>query len=276
MDENNEQNSPDLSAEEELELQKLRMKAKFGSVFGGSESLSPEMELEWLKQVESFEDAYSSMKRVTVREILGDLIIKNPEEIPEDQLDKELDDLLDKMSEKGVDLDIICETPAIDIYNFIINELLPHETDDLSGTGFTTHFIYEEFHPNAEHDITHLVEDFLRDFCSVDYYDHIIYNLDKQVYDSKGNLIPREEMLERIRPFGESFEKPKIKEWEVKKLLINEDKTEAEFDVFVKYNVKSRDTRAKTIFSGLASFMLIKDDMDYWGIRKFSIPGLVV
>jgi len=51
MDENNEQNNPELSAEEELELQKLRMKAKFGSVFGGSENLSPEMELEWLKHI---------------------------------------------------------------------------------------------------------------------------------------------------------------------------------------------------------------------------------
>jgi hypothetical protein len=277
MDENNEQINPELSAEEEVELQKLRMKAKFGSFFGGSsESLPPEAELAWLKHIESFEDAYSSMKRKTVREILGDLEIKRPEEIPADQLDNELNELLDKMAEKGVALDILCETPAEVILNFIIDELLPYETDDMSGTGFTTHFTYEEFHPNAEYDINHLTDNFVTGLCSIDFYDHIKYHLNEEVDYINDTKISRDETIEKIRPFGEAFEKPKINKWEVKKLLINDEKTEAEFDVFVKYTVKSRDNGTKTVFSGLASFILVKDDMDYWGIRKFSIPGLVL
>jgi hypothetical protein len=277
MDENNEQNNPELSAEEELELQKLRMKAKFGSFFGGSsESLPPEAELEWLKHIESFEDAYSSMKRITVREILGDLEVKKPENMTPDQQDKELYELLDKMAEKGVALDILCETPADVIFDFIIDELLPYETDDMRGTGFTTHFTYEEFHPNAEYDINHLTEDFVTGLCSIDFYDYIKYKMNHEVDYNNGTIISQDEMIEKIRPFGEAFEKPKINKWEVKKLLINEDKTEAEFDVFVKYTVKSRDTGTKTVFSGLAGFVLVKDDMDYWGIRKFNIPGLVL
>jgi hypothetical protein len=277
MDENNEHNNPELSPEEELELQKLRMKAKFGSFFGGSsESLPPEAELEWLRHIEKFEDAYSSMKRLTVGEILGDLVIEKPQGIPEDQLEKELYDLLDKMAEKGIALDILCETPADVIFNFIIDELLPYETDDMRGTGFTTHFTYEEFHPNAEYDINHVVEDFITGLCSIEFYDHIKYNLNDQVHDNRGVLISRDEMIEKIRPFGEAFEKPKIKQWEINKLLINEDKTEAEFGVSVKYTVKSRDTGKNTVFSGIASFGVVKDDMDYWGIRKFCIPGLVV
>ena len=276
MDENNEHNNPELSPEEELELQKLRMKAKFGSTVGGSENLPPEIELEWLKNIEKFEDASGSMKRVPVREILDGMIIKNPEDIPADQLQKELDDLLKKMAEKGIVLDILAKTPPIDIYNFIINELLPQVTDDMSGTGFTTYFIYEEFHPNAAYDINQLTEDFITGLSNIGIYEHIRYYLNNQVYDKNGVLISRDEMVEKIKPFGEAFEKPKIKQWEIKKLLINEDKTEAEFDVSVKYTVKSRDTGKNTVFRGIASFELVKDDMDYWGIRKFCIPGLVV
>jgi hypothetical protein len=277
MDEENEHNNPDLSAEEELELQKLRMKAKFGSFFGeSSESLPPEAELEWLKHIESFEDAYSSMKRITVREILGDLEVKKPENMTPDQQDKELYDLLDKMAEKGVALDILCETPADVIFDFIIDELLPYETDDMRGTGFTTHFTYEEFHPNAEYDINHLTDDFVTGLCSIDFYDHIKYHLNDEVDYNNGTRLSRYEMIEKIRPFGEAFEKPEINKWEVKKLLINDEKTEAEFDVFVKYTVKSRDNGTKTVFSGLASFLLVKDDMDYWGIKMFCIPGLTI
>jgi hypothetical protein len=277
MDKNNEQNQPSLSPEEELELQKLRMKAKFGSLFGGSSgSLPPEAELEWLKHIEKFEDVYGSEKRITVREILGDLVIEKPQGLAEDQLDKELHDLLDKMAERGIALDILCETPADVIFDFIINELLPYETDDMRGTGFTTHFTYEEFHPNAEYDIDHVVDDFVTGLCSIEFYDHIKYYLNDQVCDHKDVMISREEMMEKIKPFGEAFEKPNIKQWEVKKLEINDEKTEAEFDVDLKYTVKSKDTGKNTVFSGIASFLVVKDDLDYWGIRKFSIPGLVV
>jgi len=276
MTENTNANSLELTPEDEIDLQKLRMKAKFGCTFGSSETLPPEIELQWLKNIEKFEDTCDNRKTVTVREILGDLKIKDPADIPKAELENALNDLLEKMSEKGISLDILADTPAIDIYNFIVNELLVYETEDMRGTGFTTHFCYEEFHPNDKYDINRLVEDFITGLCSMQLYDHLIYNLSDLVCDKNGIFVNREEIKERIRPFSEAYEDPEIKEWEIMKLDINHEKTEAEMDLYISYSIKSKDNGSNSIFSGLSNFILLKDDLRYWGISKFTIPGLSI
>ena len=274
MTENIDPNSLELSPEEEVDLQKLRMKAKFGRTFDSSEKLPTAIELQWLKNIEMFEDICDNRKTVTVRDILGDLKIKDPAGIPKAELENCLNDLLEKMSEKGILLDILADPPVIDIYNFIVNELLDFETEDMRGTGFRTHFCFEDFHPNDKYDINHLVEDFISGLSSMQLFEHLMYHLSDQVCDKNGIFVNREVIKERIRPFSEAYEDPEIKEWEIKKLDINDEKTEAELDLYIRYSVKSKDNGSHSIFSGLSNFILIKDDLGYWGIRKFNIPGL--
>ena len=55
---------------------------------------------------------------------------------------------------------------------------------------------------------------------------------------------------------------------------INDEKTDAVFKAFISYTVSTRESKDIHRFEGNSSFELKRDDLGYWGICKFSIPGL--
>ena len=263
-----------LTIEEQLELQKLRMKAKFGSLCESQNNMNAKAELAWLQHIEKFEDAINGNCKVSVKEVLGELKIKPFAEIPKEKLENELDELLNKMASKGIDLSILAETPASDIYNFITNELLDYEMDDMRGTGYTTHFTYEDFHPNDKYDIERTIENWITGLCSIEFYEHIEIELFDEVETLEGHKLTRKEMMNSIRPFGEYYENIKIKEQAEGYFTINDEKTDAVFKAFISYTVSTRESKDIHRFEGNSSFELKRDDLGYWGICKFSIPGL--
>jgi len=52
------------------------------------------------------------------------------------------------------------------LYRFITEELFKEELDDIKIEGMTHHYIYEEFHPNHEHDIKNRCKEFLDEFLN--------------------------------------------------------------------------------------------------------------
>jgi hypothetical protein len=132
-EENNDKKPDELSIEEQLELQKIRMKAKFGNMMNSSGELGPKAELQWLQQIEKFEDAISGRKMVKVREVLKDIKIKPLNKISKEELEEELNELLNEMELYKVSLSILAETPPENVYKFIVDELLDYEMEDMRG-----------------------------------------------------------------------------------------------------------------------------------------------
>lgn len=274
MNDHHEENDPNLSAEEELELQKLRMKAMFGAEIGGLGKLPPDMELEWLKQIEKFEDLHKNPKMVKIEEVLNDVEIKRPEELSAEETEVELKKIIEIMSERGIQLDYLEGTPATDIYSFIVNEFLPYEMDDMRGIGFTNCFSYEDFHPNVEYDINHTAEDTVRFICHSDYETFLQHNFAEEVINKEGQFISRDDFMIKLRSFMQAYDSIQINEWTVKSTVINDNKNKAELTVSLNFNLISEDKNLNEEFAGDAFFSLIYSEFDYWLIQRSEIPGI--
>ena len=134
----------------ENELLKLKLQAQFGAKLGEGETLPPEIENEFLKNVFAFEQNLGDYTPIKVVELLGSPDFKKAAELDEASLKIEYDRLIELLNEKSMAVDFIRPRNDRFMYQFITEELFDHETDN-SMPGMTMNFIYEEFH--ADHDL---------------------------------------------------------------------------------------------------------------------------
>jgi len=123
--------------------------------------MEPEIEGDFLNYVEEFERQYQSAKRATVRERAGSPDVKPLSELTSEELDSALFLLLKRLEAHSIEVDFLCEVEPAEQYRFLTEELLNEEMDDIRIPGMTSHFIYEEFHPNAEYDAKSAAEMFV-------------------------------------------------------------------------------------------------------------------
>ena len=148
------ENAEDEALKFENELEKLKMKAELGaSFFEGNADLPPEIEAQWLKNVRAYEENYENMKPQKIRDVLGDPTLIPVSEISDENIEAELERMKELMGSKGIILDHDKEVPMKELYRFIVDEMMDHETDMFDMPGWQTHIIYEEFYPNHEKDI---------------------------------------------------------------------------------------------------------------------------
>src|SRR4051812_28178095 len=104
----------------ENQILRLKMQAESGAFFGHEDhELPPEVENDFLKQVQAFEDAWQHVKQVTVHELLGRPAHKPANMLTDAQLEKELQKLFDLMEAHDVYLDMIGTYDSRIIYRFI-------------------------------------------------------------------------------------------------------------------------------------------------------------
>ena len=127
---------------------------RYGMQFGeyGSQ-LSPAVETEWLDDMTEFESQFENAKQISVREKMGNPTIKPLVDIPDSELNNELNNLLELLYQNNIVVDFIHPPDDREIYRFITEELLNEITDDIHISGWFCHFIYEDFYPNDEDDI---------------------------------------------------------------------------------------------------------------------------
>ncbi len=188
------------------EAKKKEMEEKFGAAFGGtSEKLPPEIESQWLHNIEEFERQHENAKMISVREFVGNPSFKPLNEIIEEDLSQELDSVLDFLSDHGINVDFIANVPDAEAYRFITEELMDHETEDIHMEGWTTNFIFEEFHPNFELDAKQFAEEFLWHLFDRK-LDYALHNFaEDETYGSDGNRIELSGMKSRIEQFYSRF-----------------------------------------------------------------------
>ena len=257
----------------ENEIKKMKLSLEQGTSFFpfSEKKLSPEQEGQWLDQVQQFEDSYAKSKRIMIYDFVEKPTYKPVNEIPNDEIKFELKRILNLLGQKGVGIDTICKVDDRELYRFITEELFLEETDDMMIEGMTHNFIYEEFHPNHEHDIkTHckeFVEGLLNKKINLNPSFMPIFS---EIY-SKDGIIKQEDAVKQMEVFREAFDSFKLKQFKITALKIDEDTAEVNFDI--NYTGIIEGGNEKKVFSGTGNFML-KYEYDYWCINKISIPGV--
>jgi hypothetical protein len=141
---------PKLDLRTENEILKLKMQAESGAVFRMLEEIPPEIEYQFLRQIQEFEQAIRQGNSIKIFDFLGQPELKNGDQLNRRQMMQELDRLMALMKNKNILLHIGEKYDPAVIYKFLTDELFQLEMQDVSLPGLTLNFIYEEFHPGKD------------------------------------------------------------------------------------------------------------------------------
>ncbi len=187
----------------ENELLKLKLQAQFGATLGENETLPPDIENQFLKNVFAFEQNLGDYKPIKVVDLLEKPDFPKATNLDDDSLKREYNRLMELMEKKSIAIDFIRPREERFKYQFITEELFAHETGN-SMPGMTTHFIYEEFHADHDLDIRNRTDDFLRDWFRKE-FNEFSSELGYQFILPNGQTLTREEMLAKIKNVFDSY-----------------------------------------------------------------------
>lgn len=267
-----------LNEEEKLKTEndflKMKLMLEQGGHFGGDgeTKLPAEIENEFLKNVMAFEKQFDERKRIKLFDKIGRPgQFKPVNEISESDIDKAWKDLDDYLSERGINLDVC--SPNIsnrELYRFTTEELFEHEMDDMNLPGWSSNFIYDEFHPDPVYDNSRMVEQNL--FADIFRKSDLFYEID---YDEKGFVFngklyeTRESFFEMINRFKSLFDEIELIECSI----ANCDVKETESTVTGNYLAVAKSGTNEVVFKGDFKVDLVLNDMDYWYFKKIQIDG---
>ncbi len=253
----------------ENELMKLKMMAELGGNFLGSEELPPEIENKFLKQIMSFHKKHDTAKRTTLYKMIGSPEYNHVNDISDKQLDKELSKIWKIMQKHGVGLSVLYDVPKREVYRFITEELFKLEVDDVKMKGWTSQYIYEEFHPTEDYDLKVVVQQCV----------HMIFTKEmpffgeqfsEELKDSIGLSMEPEELLEKIEKFQNDFLQLI---WQDITMTVNSKNEEAETaHVTCEVNYKTQKEKGQRLKKEVAvlEFELEKneDTFAFWNIKQ--------
>jgi len=259
----------------ENEIKKMKLSLEHGAkFFSTSENkLPPDIEVQWLDQVQQFEDTYTNSKRVLIYDFVGKPTYKPVTEIPEAEIKSELKKIINLLGQKGVGIDTICKVDDRELYRFITEELFKEETDDIMIDGMIHNFIYEEFHPNHGHDIKTRCKEFIEGLLNKKInLDSIFLALADEI-DTKDGIIKQEDAIKRMELFRAAFNSFELQHFKITSWSIDNDKASVFFDLHYTSIIEGSDERE--VFSGIGDFKL-KYEYDYWCISKINVPGISI
>lgn len=263
------------------ELKKRDLEIKFGAKFSKSSNISPEIESEWLNQIEQYEKQCNNAKSITVWQYLDKPAFKKVDELTSNELADEYERLLKLMENNNVVLETLCKVDKIELYRFITEELFFHEMDNIRIKGMTTHFTYEEFHPNAENDIEHAYDYFFRmtmaKMKDMEGHEYDLLYIDTNNYqDIYGKKVECMQVRNKINNFLNSFDYFEITTNKIQKISINDDKTDAEIIFNIDY-LGRFDNSSETInYKGKGTFRLRPSVYGGWEVYHINMPGLQI
>lgn len=267
---------PQLSPEEELRAEnnvlKVKLKMEYGMQDTDTSSLPPHVENEWLKYINAFEQQYKDAKVITVYDFIGRPSYRKCDALTDEQIAVELERLRTVLEANDVALDCICEYNAAVIYRFLTEELFPHEMDLIRIPGMTHHFIYEEFHPNHDHDLRQETERLLTSIFEKEWneeYDDLI--LSREI-SWAGKSRDRRQMSAIITTFQEAHQSLSISSLDIREVHIDLDAAIARVSCAVSAFGKTADGLNVT-YEGPCLFQFTSE-YDSWSVSEFSIPGL--
>ncbi|HZI52438.1 MAG TPA: hypothetical protein VFD56_01945 [Chitinophagaceae bacterium] len=260
----------------ENEFLKMKLMLERGGQFGGNENkespLSPEIENQFLNNIMAFEKQFDEHKTIKVFDKIGrPQHFKAVAEISDEEMPDAWRKLSDHLNEHGVEL-AVCSTniSVRELYRFTTEELFEHEMDDMELPGWTTNFIYDEFHPDLVYDNSRLVQqDLFHDifrkeelFCEIHYAkDGFVFN--DQQYDDYNTY------REKINLFKTVFDEIELTESNVANCYVEENECLVTGD----YKAIASSENNETVFEGDFRVKLVISALGYWDMKEIQING---
>lgn len=145
-----------------LDARRKTLEERFGAVFSPPDTLlPPEVERAWLDSIERFEQAAGQSRSMTVREFVGNPPLRPLGEIPPEDLREAVDWVMELLAANDIVVQIGEHVSLAETYRFLSEELMAAETDDIRVEGFSTLFLYDDFHPDERAE----AERTAREFC---------------------------------------------------------------------------------------------------------------
>lgn len=255
---------------QENELTKLKIQAEFGLEMHDGNGLNPAIENIWLNNILNYERAAAKNEQVTIREKLGNPTFKPVEQVSDDEMVEALHSLMETLLRGNIVIDSLAGASDREMYRFITQELLEHETDKNTPTNMLVCFIYEEFHPNHEYDIRRRANDLFEALASekeIDFDYHVSSGEDGEAGDIKCETLKR-----KLSLFKNAFDSVSVDKYEITSVEITDDTAEVAFDFSL--SLLPAESRTKHGISGSGKFRLI-NQYDWWSIFEIDMKGVV-
>ena len=212
---------------------------------------------------------------ITVFQLMGSPMVRAVADIPDSEMEQELDKLIGIMSRHNVAVDTVCDVEERELYRFITEELffepagILTEDDDLKRL-----FIYEEFHPNHEYDIINHTLDFVTSLFDEekDLMPEFL-GLSEQVNTSGGGVMPFAEVVRQLEMFRNAFVGFDVCEFGPVSVSISGHSAVASFTLQYTGFIEGGDDTVT--FKGLGKLGFI-DESGYWSICSIQLPGITL
>jgi hypothetical protein len=243
-------NQNKLSRSEDLHMENQLMKLQIedflgGQIMGGDNvELPAEIENLFLKNIIEFEKQSKNTQKIKIVELLGKHTFKPASELNPKQLKSALAKAIALLGKNQIHLDFLSEYSDEIKYKFIAEELIHEEAQMMNMPGMIMHFIYEEFHPNIDFDISYRIKHFLFTlFENVDTPDAYQVSC-KEEFRLNNEYINLTELKQKADQLHLIHNVETIDDYKLKQILFNKENKKAK--VIGHLDVKAEGSKVKT------------------------------
>lgn len=278
-------NKDGLTRDEELHMEnqmlKMDLEQKIGQPFDiniAADDL-PEIPLavenQFLKHMSLFENQMRTAKEVTVYELLGKPVIKPLAAIKSlTALFKQIDRLQLLLQKHNIIIDFLGQYQPEIIYAFLADELMLKKVPNVTVPGFVSHFIYEEFHPNHELNISVKVKNFMNQVFNPEGEEDLLkWSLaEAEQLELNEQNVTSDDFIDALKTYHLTKDSTLILGFDTQVIDINPKQTEAIVagDMVFKNEVKGR-RKVKKPFK-----IWLRNSENDWGITRFQFDDLSV
>ena len=253
------------------DAKKQKLEERYGGRFSSTgPDLPPEIEAEWLDNIEEFERQFEQAGETTVGKYIGDPVFKEFKDVAPEEFDVELDRVTEILASNNIEVHFDGSVPACVRYRFITEELLKEVMDDIRVEGMTQHFIYEEFHPNEKLDAGLEAEMFLRELLGHEAEGRLLAFSNKELYGPDGSSLKPEQMLERVEAFRAGV--AVFLEKEIGQAECTIEGENATVTIPLRWEGLKAETMEPVEMEGTANVRLRRED-EQWCVVQASLPG---
>jgi len=247
------------------EVRKLKLTLGSGAKFyscGDGPDLPPEVEKEFLDNIEKFETQLQLAKDILVFDFLGRPDFRKEEELSDQEIITELEKVETLMLEKRMVCDKLFEVDDRVFYKFLTEELFYTQTTSICVPAFLKHVIYEEFHPNHKQEIKMMCEDFVNVYMSNEFEEFREFIK----MDCKENF-------NELLVFRRIFEELTIISFEENSLEISGHLATVTFNIAFEGFLSGN--RTPINYLGEANFKFkYNDESEFWEFSNIFLPGM--
>lgn len=266
----NEYSNENKKIRQENELKKLKLSAEFGAKFYESNEtdLPPDIDSQFLNQIQQFEEAAARKESKKIKEILGNPVFKAEKSLPDAQVKEELSKILEFMNLNQINLDVMYKVDDREIYRFITEELIEEELSVFGLPGMTSCFIYEEFYPNHEEDVKKYSVDFLESLFNKK-FEFMHYNISQEM-QLNGEKTSAEEFVVNAQSLMEKAGEIILPSIEVESVTFRNDKAEVECVILF----QKLHQNAENMKKELNATIHFHKQYEYWYLNQVVLPML--